>query len=143
MPPNTQHKFVVLLNKKLPTGVALNAASHMAACLVGRATEAEREQMMFLDYVDGNGNAHPTSGLSLIVLRADNSNKIRQAKESAKQANIRCIDFLESMTGESYVEQMARTKLLKEDELEYYGLCMFGEKEVLDTITRKFSLWRD
>jgi hypothetical protein len=143
MPPNTKHKFVVLLNKKLPTGVALNAASHMAACLVGRATESEREQMMFLDYIDGNNNAHPTSGLSLIVLRADNSNKIRQAREAAKQANITCIDFLESMTGDSYVEQMERTKQLKEDELEYYGLCLFGEKEALDGITRKFSLWRD
>jgi len=143
VPSNTNHKFVVLLNKKLPTGVALNAASHMSACLAARATQDEREQMMFLDYLDGNDVAHPTSGLSLIVLKADNSNKIRQAKEAAVQANISCIDFLQSMTGDSYVEQMARTKLLKPEELEYYGLCMFGEKEKLDGITRKFSLWRD
>jgi hypothetical protein len=143
MPPNTNHKFVILLNKKLPTGVAINAASHMAACLAARASDNEREQMMFLDYIDNNSNPHPTSGLSLIVLRADNSNKIRQAKQAAKQADITHIDFLESMTGDSYVEQMARTSQLKEDELEYYGLCMFGEKAALDNITGKFSLWRD
>ena len=143
MPANTNHKFVVLLNKKLPIGVAINAASHMAACLAAKATDSEREQMMFLDYIDSNSNAHPTSGLSLIVLRADNSNKIRKAKEAAKQANITHIDFLESMTGDSYVEQMARTKQLKEEELEYYGLCLFGEKSALDGITGKFSLWRD
>jgi len=38
---------------------------------------------------------------------------------------------------------MARTKELKEGELEYYGLCLFGEKAALDGITGKFSLWRD
>jgi hypothetical protein len=143
MPSNTTHKFVVVLNKKLEIGVALNAAAHMAAALVARATESEREQMMFLDYVDKDGKAHPTSGLSLIVLRADNSNKIRQAKEAAKQADIMHIDFLESMTGDSYVEQMAKTKVLAENELEYYGLCLFGEKAKVDNITGKFSLWRN
>ena len=35
-------KFVVILNKKLDPGVALNAAAHMVAALMDRAKAADR-----------------------------------------------------------------------------------------------------
>ena len=138
----TTDKFIVLLNKKIEPGVAINAAAHMAACLAARANDSERERMMFTDYIDADANKHPTSALSLIVLKADNSNKIRQAKQAAKEKGILSIDFLESMTGQTYVEQMERTSQLKENDLEYYGLCLFGNKAEIDTITGKFSMWK-
>ena len=138
----TTHKFVVVLNKKIEPGVAINAAAHMVACLTAKASESDREQMKFINYIDADGNEHPASGLSLIVLRADNSNKIRLAREAAKANNIICVDFLESMTGDTYIEQLERTKMLKESELEYFGLCLFGKKEEIDQITHKFSMWR-
>ena len=122
-PNPTTHKFVVLLNKKLESGVALNAASHMAACLVARATEEHRSAMMFVDYRDADGNKHPTSALSLIVLQADNSNQIRQARTAAVEKGILFSDFLESMTKDTYVEQMERTSQLKEVELLNTGDC--------------------
>ena len=137
-----QYKFVVLLNKKLDPGIALNATSHMVASLMAKAGPAERENMKFLDYVDADGQVHPVSGLSLIVLRADNSNKIRTARQRAVENNILYVDFTESMTGDTYKEQMERTSFLQESDLNYYGLCMFGVKEEIDAVTSKFSLWR-
>jgi hypothetical protein len=74
---NESMKSIVVLNKKLDTGVALNAASHMTAALVNKAPTDLREQMQSVDYHDKDGNPHPVSSLSLIVLRADNSNKVR------------------------------------------------------------------
>ncbi len=136
------HKFVVVLNKKIVAGVALNAAAHMAAVLVNCAEESDRVNMKFIDYLDADSNKHPSSGLSLIVLQADNSNKIRNARNAAKEKGIIFTDFLESMTGQTYAEQLERTNQLKESELEYFGLCMFGRKEEIDKITRKFSLWK-
>jgi hypothetical protein len=138
----TTHKFVVVLNKKIEPGVALNAAAHMAACLAGQASEEDRENMMFVNYKDADEGIHPVSALSLIVLRARNSNQIRRARNDAAQQGVLFVDFLESMTKDTYVEQMERTGQLKEEELEYWGLCLFGPKEVLDTITGKFSMWR-
>lgn len=138
----TSHKIVVVLNKKIEIGVALNATAHMAACLVSQANEETKKEMMFVDYLDADGGKHPVSALSLVILRADNSNKIRQARELAKQNNIHCVDFLESMTKDSYVEQMERTSKIKDIELEYWGLCLFGKKEELNPITGKFSLWK-
>jgi len=80
--------------------------------------------------------------LSLIVLKADNSNKIRTARQRAIEDNILVVDFTETMTGETYVEQMQRTQSLTESEHNYYGVCMFGRKEKIDGITSRFSLWR-
>jgi hypothetical protein len=136
------YKFVVLLNKKLDPGVALNATAHMVASLMAGVSDSERDNMKFLDYVDGDGEIHPVSGLSLIVLRADNSNKIRSARQRAIEDQILMVDFTESMTGDTYVEQMERTRSLPESELNYYGICMFGIREQIDSITAKFSLWR-
>lgn len=136
------YKFVVLLNKKLEPGVVLNATAHMVASLITKAGVSEKENMKFLDYMDADGQVHPVSGLSLIVLRADNSNKIRAARQRAIEDNILHVDFTESMTGDTYIEQMERTKTLQESELNYYGICMFGIKDKIDSITSKFSLWR-
>jgi hypothetical protein len=136
------YKFVVVLNKKLDPGVVLNATAHMVAALMARAESIDQEKMNFLDYHDADGQVHPVSGLSLIVLRADNSNKIRAARQQAIDSNILYVDFTESMTGDTCVEQIARTKDLPESELNYYGLCMFGGKQQIDAITSRFSLWR-
>ena len=140
--PATDYKFVVLLNKKLEPGVALNATAHMVAALMQKASGPEQANMKFLDYEDADGQIHPVSGLSLIVLRADNSNKIRTARTRAIEDNILHVDFTESMTGDTCVEQMQRTSSLAESELNYYGLCMFGNRQQINAITSKFSLWR-
>ncbi len=135
------YKFVVVLNKKIDSGVALNAASHMVASLMSKANGEYKEFMKFMDYVDGDGQTHLVSGLSLIVLRADNSNKLRKARYKAIEDGILHVDFTESMTGGTYVEQMERTKNTLEGKLNYYGLCMFGHKDKINPITSKFSLW--
>jgi hypothetical protein len=97
------YKFVVLLNKKLEPGVVLNATAHMVASLITKAGVSEKENMKFLDYMDADGQVHPVSGLSLIVLRADNSNKIRTARQRAVEDNILHVDFTESMTDTAWV----------------------------------------
>lgn len=51
-------------------------------------------------------------------------------------------DFIQSMTGDTFVEQMDRTRALPEENLDYWGISIFGPKEVVNPITRKFSLWR-
>jgi hypothetical protein len=136
------YKFVVVLNKKLDPGVVLNATAHLVAALMATAGNTDKGNMKFLEYHDADGQVHPVSGLSLIVLRADNSNKIRAARQRAIDSNILYVDFTESMTGDTYIEQIARTKDLAESDLNYYGLCMFGGKQQIHAITSRFSLWR-
>ena len=46
------------------------------------------------------------------------------------------------MTKDTFAEQMDRTRALREEDIDYWGICIFGLKEMIDPITRKFSLWR-
>src|SRR5579872_6399718 len=93
----TTHKFVVVLNKSLEPGVALNAASHMVAALVARATDEQRADMRIIDYVDADGAKHASSAHSLIVLRGSQS-ELRSTKAAAQERGLLTTDFLESMT---------------------------------------------
>jgi hypothetical protein len=94
----TDYKFVVALSKKIEPGVAMNAAAHMVACLIDQASEEDRNNMMFVDYIDADGGKHPVSGLSLIVLSARNSNHIRRARNAAMEQGVLFVDFTETMT---------------------------------------------
>lgn len=137
------YKFVAVVNKEIShAGVAMNALAHMTAGIVASADDATRESMSFINLFDKEGIIHPSvSALSLIVLRGT-SNEIGNLKEDAISQKIHYVNFLQSMTGDTYKEQIVRTSNLSKNELFYYGIIMFGEKSKLTPMTKKFSLWR-
>ena len=134
------HKFVVVLNKKIPVGNVMNAVGHMAAGLA--ASYPRTSEMRFDDYVDKDSNVHASiSDNPIIVLRADNSNKIRTLRQALQEQGIHFVDFTSTMTEGTYAEQQERTRQTPEAELEYYGICAFGNITKLEPLTKKFSLW--
>lgn len=136
------HKFVVLVNKKLEAGRAMNAVGHCCAGLVGAAPEALREKMSFIDFTDGDDAIHRSiSGLSLIVLRGTNG-ELKKARRKFMDNDVLFTDFTETMTGGTYVEQLEKTVNVSSEDMEYFCVAAFGEKAVIDPITKRFSLWR-
>lgn len=141
MTDNLTHKFVAVLNKKVPAGSLMNALGHMAAGLGGSSLNLE--EMRFDNYFDKDSGKHPNiSDNPFIILSADNSNQIRNLRNELINAGVHFTDFTSTMTVGTYKEQQERTKNTPEAELEYYGICFFGPKEVLNSLTKKFSLWR-
>lgn len=139
----TTHKFAVVLNKKVDIGYTLNAACHMIAGLVAKATDAQRQEMAFLTFIDGSGSEHSLiSSLSIVVLRADNSNHLRRLREEAAAASLLSVDFTSSMVGETYRQQLERTKATNQSDLEYWGVAVFGPNDDVGGITKRFSLFR-
>ena len=135
------HKFVAVLNKKVPVNLLMNALGHMAAGLA--ASYPNITEMRFDSYIDRDGGNHKSiSDNPFIILSADNSNKIRTLRNGLIEKNIHFVDFTSTMTVGTYLEQQQRTKETPEIELEYYGVCLFGEINTLNELTRKFSLWR-
>jgi hypothetical protein len=90
----------------------MNACAHMVACLAGQADEG-----------------------------AKNSNQLRSARRAALEAGLACADFLESRTQETQAGQMERAARLKDEELDYWGIAVFGRRADLDPSTKKFSVW--
>ncbi len=134
------YKFVVIVNKKIEVGRALNAVSHSCAGLVASASDELREKMSFIDFL-GKDSVHKSiSALSLIVLRGSNGD-IKKARRQFKEQNIHFVDFTVTMTGDTYKEQLEKTKEVSDEDTEYFCVAAFGEKEVLNPITKKLSLW--
>ena len=136
-----QKRFVAVLNRKTDSGKLMNALGHMTAGLVGGYEDVP--SMHFLRYEDKDGGKHPNiSHYPFIVLQADNGNQIRTLRKAAIEQGIPFTDFTSSMTVGTSFEQQERTRATQEADLEYYGICMFGETEVLKRLTKKYSLYR-
>ena len=141
LPDENTKRFIAILNKKVDIGKQLNALGHMTAGLAGG--HENKDEMCFLQYGDKDGGKHPNiSHFPFIVLKADNSNKIRKVRNEAIERNIPFTDFTSTMTvGTSQQQQEATLKTL-EEELEYYGIVLFGSTSELREFTGKFSLYR-
>ncbi len=142
---DTQYKFVVALKAKLEPGVATNAAGHLCLGLLAKAA-AERPELLphmaFLDFPDADAGSHaPVSGLSLVVLEGRPA-WLRRLRGEAAAAGLLSTDFTAQMTGGSHLDQLERMRRTPEAELDYYGVALFGPRDVVDPLTKKFSLLR-
>jgi hypothetical protein len=131
MQVHTDYKFIIAVNKSIETGVALNAAAHVALSLAAQAPDEQKKLMSFVGYPNTTEAAHQISGLSLIVLRRN--------PEELKKLSILSADFIETMTGGTYEEQLARTQATQEPV--YYAVALFAKKEILDPMTKRLSLY--
>ncbi|MFV8457585.1 DUF2000 domain-containing protein [Vibrio owensii] len=140
LPDENQKRFVAVISKKVEVGRAVNVLGHLSVSLANQLSDGDA---IYIDYQDLDGNVHPNiSHYPFIVLRADNSNKIRKLRQEALDKGILFSDFTHTMVeGGSEVQQQT-TKNTLEAELEYLGICLFGETETLRELTKKFSLYR-
>lgn len=140
-PDERNFRFVAVLNKKIETGRLMNALGHMTAGLAGKAGDSK--EMYFIDYKDKDGGVHPgISHFPFIVLAAENSNQIRTVRQEAILKKIPFTDFTNTMTVGTSQEQVDATQNSSEEELEYFGICLFGPTQLLKEITKIFSLFK-
>jgi hypothetical protein len=134
-----ENKLVAVMNEKVEPGVIMNALAHMC---IGFGSEIGKDPLRLCQYVNADGGVHPNiSEMPFMILKA-NSNKIRALRLAAKEAGIQFVDFTETMTKGTYLEQIERTKQVKEADLIYYGIVLFGDWNLVSELTRKFSLWK-
>lgn len=135
-----EKRIVVVLNRKIELGRLLNVLGHLVAGLAGGLPD--RGELDLRQYVDASGDTHPDIGYHpVIVLRADNSNKLRTLREQLRGNGIRVVDFVHTMAEGGTPAQLARTRETPADALEYYGIAFMGERAELEPYTRKFSLF--
>lgn len=140
LPDAHQKRFVAVLSKKIDTGRALNVLGHLSVAVSNLLEEGEAQ---FVDYIDNNDNVHPRiSHYPFIVLKADNSNKLRKLKEAAIENQVTVADFTDTMIEGGSTAQQQRTRDTQESDLEYLGVCLFGDTKTIQAITKKFSLYK-
>ena len=137
----TTHQFVCVVNKKIPAPQLMNAVGHMAAGLVNQY-RADASLMRFRDFIDKDQTVHPsTSENGFIVLRSENSNQLRTLRNKLIAEKIPYTDFTQTMVPGTYVDQQNEFDKTAEQDLEYFGVCFFAEKERSRELTKKFSLY--
>lgn len=134
-----ENKLVAVMNEKIEPGVIMNALAHMC---IGFGSDIGKESLRLTNYIDADKGSHPSiSEMPFMILKA-NSNKIRTLRQTAIESGIKCVDFTNTMTIGSYLEQIERTEQTKEADLIYYGIVLFGDWDKISELTRKFSLWK-
>ena len=136
-----QNKLVAVINKQIETGVAMNALAHM--CL-GFGAHQGASNLHLMDYKNSEGFIYPNiSKMPFIILKEKNSNKIANLLIKAKEAGIQYSIFTNTMTEGTWEDQEERTLTTKPEEIIFYGIVLFGPKEIVTEMTKKLSLWRD
>jgi len=135
----TKYKFSAILNEKIEPGKAMNALAHMTAGLVG--SYPRPEELEIINYEDKNGSRHLASKHPFIILSAKNSNKLRTLRKEVIEKGVHFASFTDAMTVGTWEDQVDRSQETAEENLEYYGVCLFGERSVVEELTKKFSLW--
>jgi uncharacterized spore protein YtfJ len=134
-----KNKLVAVLNKKIEPGKVMNALAHMC---IGLGAGIGKGDLRLTDYKDADGGAHPLISEIPFIILCDNSNKIRKLRHEAQVNNVLFNDFTDTMTIGTYQEQIERTAQVKEEDLIYYGIVLFGDWDVVTQLTKKCSLWR-
>ena len=133
-------KVVVVLNRKYPLPVLLNAAGHVLFGLPG-LTAGDLKLRDFHD-ADRQHVSHLTD-FPLIVLTARNGNHLREFHAAASADGLAANAFFPCMTAGSPAEQEREIASASHDALDFVAVAAFGPADALDPLTRRFSLLRE
>lgn len=134
-----KNKLVAVLNKSIETGKVMNALAHMC---IGLGSVIGKETLRLTDCKDADSGSHPFISEIPFMILSENSNKIRKLRNEAIANHIIFNDFTDTMTVGTYQEQIERTAQVKDENLIYYGIVLFGDWDKVTELTKKCSLWR-
>lgn len=133
-------KIVVVLNKDQEKWKVMNALGHIGAYL-GNKMDSDFDTGEH--FVTKDGIKHPrNSQYAIITLQATN-NELMDLMQRVRESGLLYLGYIPEMTettDDSKLEQMVGTK--EDKEIEYLGIGVFGDKEEVEKLTKKFSLFK-
>lgn len=137
------HKFVIVLNEKAPFGKLLSATGQLAMSLQDDATPEQRADMSFIPFLNlAKSSLITLSTCSFVVLRG-NANQLLTLFAAAKEKGLLSAIFTDTMSFNGVEEDLiAKTVNTPLDQVEPYGVGLFGRIEEVALLTKKFSVFK-
>lgn len=134
-------KFVVVLNKSYELTQLASGLGHVTAGLI--ASQADRlGDLSFVEYKSADGEVYPwISDWPFIILRGGGG-QMATFRTALQSRNLPCVSYLDTMLSGGSQAQQEATAGKQTAELVPLAVATFGEKAVIDELTKKFSLWR-
>jgi hypothetical protein len=137
------HKFTIILNEKSPIGKLLSATGQLAMSLYDNATPEQRISMSFVPLVNPNGSHLITVSICSFVVLKGNANQLLTLYAKARELGLLSAIFTNTMSfngiEEDLIFKTANTPL---DQVEPYGVSLFGQIEEVNPLTKKFSIFK-
>ncbi len=137
------HKFVILLNEKSPAGKLFSATGQLGISLYDNATPNQRVEMAFVPLLNPSGNSLITVSTCSFVVLKGTANQLLTLYAKARAQGLLSAIFTSTMSfngiEEDLIEKTANTPL---DQVEPYGVGLFGLVEEVAPLTKKFSVFK-
>lgn len=132
-------KFIAVLNKAADPARLVNALGHISVGLAGNTNQFEK--MEFIEYKDNKGGIYPNISRCPFIVLKGNENKIKQFREALIEIELPYSCFLDTMIEGGSDVQVENTLKKTPEELSVLAIVTFGERDILDPLTKKFSIW--
>lgn len=135
-----EKKFVIVLGSKLEIGEAFNVVGHLC---ISAGYYAE-DHMGRSELIDGSGGKHKGISKYPVIITKVKPSKIRAYIEKAKLTEgLLVIDYPSNMYITGHDDDLAESlEGTTEENIDYWGFLIFGNRNIVDEITGKFSLWK-
>lgn len=133
-------KLVIVIDNNLPGWQIMNTSAHAAAFL-GNKMESPFDTGKFFQTKDGVN--HPRNSQYGIVTLAATKKELKELMDQVRKSDLLYIGYIPEMMEATNDQKLAKMVAKKRDEeIEYTGIGIFGPKEKVDQLTKKFVLWK-
>ncbi len=133
-------KIVIVVRKDLEPWQVLNTVGHISAYF---GNQLKDDFGTGASFVSKDNTHHPRNSQYPIVVLSAEEKDLFPLTQEIKKRNLMTINFIRAMietTDDSELEKVVSEK--NDESLDYLGVGVFGDKNVLKEITGKFKLWK-
>ena len=134
-------RIVAVVNKALEPWQVANTVGHMSAYQGHQMAKGEFDSGQFFMTKDGVPLPR-NSQYPILIKRADHK-ELHKLYKKAKEAHIRVHVFIREMIETSNDQEIVEALQNKSlDEVEIYGVALFGDNDAVNALTKHFQLWK-
>ncbi len=133
-------KIAIVVDKNIDNWQVLNAVAHASAYIGNKLSD----NFITGDYFETKDHVkHPRNSQFPIIVLSAKSGQLKKLVNEIRNSGLLYLGFIKDMIETNDDEEIVEALSKKLDsEIEYLGIGFFGDKEQVNRLTKKFSLWK-